>query len=136
MRNAGAARSIQISGPANAVPGFASVVDIFHASNRSAPSNSRDRFLTRRELNFLKAIYSRSDRRSDVRLPQQDLVGIQRRAQALIRQQVLEIGDGLNKTFLELRPWRPVEFFLGLGNVRTPLARIVLRKWLVDDLGR
>ena len=63
------------------------------------------------------------------------LVGIQGGAQALIRQQVLEIGDRLNKTLLELRLRSPAEF-LSLGNVRTPLPGIVLRKWLVNDLGR
>jgi len=64
------------------------------------------------------------------------LIGIQGCAQALIRQKVFKIGDRLNKTFLELRPRSPGQLFAGLGNVRTPLARVVLRKWLVDDLGR
>ena len=67
--------------------------------------------------------------------PDHALVGIQGRPQGLIRQQVVKIGDRLNKTFLELRPRSPGEFLIGHGNVRTPLARVVLRKWLVDDLG-
>jgi hypothetical protein len=65
----------------------------------------------------------------------QVLDGIQRRPQGLIRQQIIEISDRLNKTVFELRPGNPGELFIGQGNVRAPLARVILRKWLVDDLG-
>ena len=64
-----------------------------------------------------------------------NLIGFQGRSQGLIRQQVIEIGDRLNKTFIELGLRGPGEFLSGHGNVRTPLARVVLRKRLVDDLG-
>ena len=67
--------------------------------------------------------------------PDHVLVDIQGRPQGLIGQQIIEIGDRMNKTVLELRPRSPREFFVGEGNVRTPLARVVLRKWLVDDFG-
>ena len=67
--------------------------------------------------------------------PDPALAGSQGCPQGLIRQQVVKIGDRLNKTVLELHPWSPGEFLIGHGNIWTPLARVVLRKWLVDDLG-
>ena len=45
--------------------------------------------------------------------PDHALVGIQGRSQGLIRQQVVKIGDRLNKTLLELRPRSPGEFLIG-----------------------
>src|SRR5437763_1637559 len=63
------------------------------------------------------------------------LIASDRRAQGSVAQQSFKILDGSIEPFGQFRLRRPREKVIGLGNVGTPLSRIVLRPWSVHDMG-